>query len=188
MSDGVVPFQKARIHPTADVHPSARVSRGAVIWGNVGILADCVIGEDVSIGRGSEIGRGSVIGKGSRIGSGVFLPPHSKIGEYVFLGPHVVCTDDKFPKVQRVWDKAYTPLPPTIRDGAAIGAGVIILPGITIGIAARVAAGSIVTKDVPDYTAVRGGPARYLALPHDHEWNPLSQFEGPGAIYQRTAR
>jgi len=165
------------IHPKADVDPSAKLGDLTRVWANAGVLADCVIGNAVSIGRGAEIGRGSTIGDGSRIGWNCFLPPNSRIGKYVFMGPGVVCTDDRHPIVPRPWDKPYTPMPPTIGDGAAIGAGVVILPGIKIGIGARVAAASIVTRDVPNYCAVRGGPARFFDPPEG--WNPLAQKEHP---------
>jgi UDP-2-acetamido-3-amino-2,3-dideoxy-glucuronate N-acetyltransferase len=171
------PLAPARIHPKADVDPTAVVGRGSVVWANAGILAGVVIGRDVSIGRGCEIGRGSVIGDGSRIGWNTFLPPNSVVGTHVFLGPNVVCTDDRHPKVNRPWDKPYDARPPVIKDGAAVGAGVLLMPGVVIGVGARVAAGSIVTKDVPNYTAVRGGPARFFDPPK--EWDALQSVVHP---------
>lgn len=161
-----------RIHPKADVDPTATIGAGSVVWANAGILAAVVIGTDVSIGRGAEIGRGTTIGDGSRIGWNCFLPPNSKVGKHVFMGPGVICTDDRHPKVNRVWDAPYEALPPTIGDDAAIGAGVVLLPGVKIGVGARVAAASIVTKDVPNYCAVRGSPARFFDPPE--KWNPLA--------------
>lgn len=162
------------IHPQADVDPTAEVGDGTKIWACTGILYNTKIGKQVSVGRCSEIGHDSVIGDGTRIGYNVFLPNHSTVGEYVFIGPNVTFCDDRYPKVPRSWDKPYTALPPTIGDGAVIGAGCVILPGIKIGIGARIAAGSIVTKDVPNYCAVRGGPARFFDPPE--AWNPLVQL------------
>jgi maltose O-acetyltransferase len=100
------------------------------------------------------------------------------VGKNVFMGPGVICTDDKHPKIHRPGEPPYRAQPPIIGDDAAIGAAVIILPGIKIGVGARVAAGSIVTKDVPNYTCVRGGPAKFVDLPMDHEWNPLKLLGG----------
>jgi acetyltransferase-like isoleucine patch superfamily enzyme len=167
-----------KIHPKADVDPSAMIGEGSVVWANAGVLADVVIGKQVSIGRGAEIGRGSMIGDGTRIGWNCFLPPNSKVGKNVFMGPGVICTDDKHPKIHRPGEPPYRAQPPIIGDDAAIGAAVIILPGIKIGVGARVAAGSIVTKDVPNYACVRGGPAKFVDLPMDHEWNPLKLLGG----------
>jgi acetyltransferase-like isoleucine patch superfamily enzyme len=156
---------------SAVVHPTATV------WHFATILQKCVLEKDVMVGSGTELGRGTTVGEGSRIGAHVFFPSNSKIGKYVFVGPGTVCTDDKYPKVTRPWDKPYNAQPPVIGDGAAIGAGVILMPGVKIGIGARIAAGSIVTRDVPNYCAVRGGPARFFQPPE--EWNPLSQLGEP---------
>lgn len=167
-----------RIHPKADVDPSATIGEGTVIWANAGVLADCRIGAGVSIGRGAEVGRGSTVGDGSRIGWNVFLPPNSVVGKHVFIGPGVICTDDRHPKVAREWDPPYVARPPVIGDDAAIGAGAILMPGVRLGIGARVAAGSVVTKDVPNYAAVKGSPARFFDAPKG--WDPL-QATAPGS-------
>lgn len=160
------------IHPSADIHPSAVIGEGTNVWQGAAVMADCVIGKGCNIGRNVEIGRGSVIGDGTRIGTNTFLPPNSRIGKNVFLGPSVTCTDDRHPKVPKPGDPPYDARPPKIGHDAAIGAGVVLLPGISIGVGARVAAASVVTKDVPDYCAVRGGPARFFTPPA--EWDLLA--------------
>jgi UDP-2-acetamido-3-amino-2,3-dideoxy-glucuronate N-acetyltransferase len=151
------------------IDSSAIVGERTLAWHYSRILAKCVIGEDCSIGGGTEIGRGSQIGNRSRIGANVFLPPKSIIGEDVFVGPGVVCTDDKHP---RCGNSEYTAQPPTIKDGASIGAGAILLPGVVIGVNARVAAGAIVTKDVADGECVLGTPARPYDIPEPWKSNP----------------
>lgn len=169
--DAQVPWMN---HKTTHKHIESYIDRSAIVgertiaWHYSRILAKVVIGEDCSIGGGTEIGRGSRIGNRSRIGANVFLPPNSVIGEDVFVGPGVVCTDDKHP---RCGNSDYTAEPPTIHDGAAIGAGAILLPGVTIGRNARIAAGAIVTKDVADGECVLGTPARPYAMPSS--WSPL---------------
>lgn len=162
---GYPPRPLTAVHPMAEVDPSVTLGEGVRIWACVGVLRDTIIGHHVSIGRCSEIGHSCVIGDGTRIGYNVFLPNGSKVGRNVFIGPNVTFCDDKWPKVPNLGDPPYTALPPTIGDGASIGAGCVILPGVTIGVGARVAAGAIVTKDVPNYCAVRGGPARYFEPP-----------------------
>lgn len=140
-----------------------------MIWHFSVVLADVKIGQNVSIGSRCEIGRGSVIGDGTRIGSGTFLPPNSAIGQNVFIGPNVTFTDDRHPRIHEAGDEPYHAEPPRIEEGAAIGAGAVILPGVRIGKHARVAAGAIVTKDVIEYSMVRGPRARVHTMPREWE-------------------
>ncbi len=139
------------------IDPSARVADTAKVWHFAVILAGVRVGEDASIGSHSEVGRGSVVGERTRIGKGVFLPPNSNVGDDVFIGPGTVFTDDKYP---RAGNKDYNAQPPQIEDGASIGAGCVILPGIRIGKRAVIGAGSVVTSDVAAFTMVYGEPAR----------------------------
>jgi acetyltransferase-like isoleucine patch superfamily enzyme len=90
----------------------------------------------------------------------VFVPTHTIIGNRVFLGPHSVLTNDRYPPTGKPELRG-----PTIRDGAVIGANATILPGITIGESAVVAAGAVVTADVPPRTMAVGVPARIRDLP-----------------------
>lgn len=154
----------------AYIDPSAIILEGSIVWWYARVLQSVRIGKNVSIGGGTEIGRGSTIGDESRIGANVFLPPNSVIGERVFVGPGVVFTDDMHPFVRRTEDGPYEAKPPILEDGAAIGAGAVILPGIRIGRGALVAAGAIVTEDVPPNCMVRGLPARMVDIENDHPW------------------
>lgn len=151
------------------IDPSAVLADGAFVWWFAVILAGCRLGKRVMIGSRTELGFRCIIGDDTRIGSGVFLPPDSKIGERVFIGPNVTFTDDKLPKVNLPGDPPYSAQPPVIEDDAAIGAGAVILPGVTIGRGARVAAGAVVTSDVEPFSIVMGLPAREIALAGDRE-------------------
>ena len=142
------------------VDPSATVGEDCTIWHYAIVLQLVTIGKCCSIGSRCEVGRGTTIGDYSRIGSGTFLPANTKIGRYVFIGPNVTMTDDRYPRVPVPGDPKYDARPPVIEDGASIGAGAVILPGIHIGLGARVAAGAIVTHDVPSNGVVRSQPAR----------------------------
>jgi UDP-2-acetamido-3-amino-2,3-dideoxy-glucuronate N-acetyltransferase len=143
------------------VDPKADVPWETLIWHFAVILAWAKIGSNVSIGAMSEIGRSCVIGDRCRISRGVFLPSQTIVGSNVFIGPGATFTDDKYP---RVLDRGetYNAEPPTIEDGANIGAGAVILPGVRIGAGALIGAGAVVTDDVPPKAVVVGMPAREL--------------------------
>lgn len=141
------------------VHPTATIGGGSILWHFSLILADVRIGADVSVGSVVEIGARSTIGDRSRISRGVFLPNASIVGERVFIGPNVTFTDDRFPQVLEP-GQSYVAEPPVIEDGAMIGAGAVICPGVRIGRGALIAAGSIISTDVPPFTQMRGEPAR----------------------------
>ena len=145
---------------TTFIDASSRIGPRTVIWHFAVILANVVIGADCSIGSGTEIGRGSTIGDLTRISAHVFLPSNSRIGQQVFIGPGVICTDDRYPCARERGEPPYVAQPPTIEDGAIIGAGSVILPGVVIGHHAFVGAGAIVTQNVPSGILVRGEAAR----------------------------
>jgi len=139
------------------IDPTATVGEGTRVWHFATILQDVVIGKDCNIGSHAEIGRGCKLGDRVRISSGVFLPPNSVIGNDVFIGPGAIFTDDKFP---RAGNTSYRAQPPTIEDGASVGAGAVVLPGVVIRSKSLVGAGSVVTHEVTASSVVRGEPAR----------------------------
>lgn len=116
---------------------------------NVTIKRDSVIGSCVFIGCGTHIGNRV------RIQHGAFVARGSVIEDDVFIGPNATLTDDKYPRA----GGQYTPCPPILKTGCSIGAGAIILPGVTIGEKALVGAGAVVTDDVPSNAVVYGVPA-----------------------------
>ncbi len=120
------------------------------------------IGDYVLVGTGTVIDGQVSIGDYVSIQTGVYIPTDTTIGSYVFIGPCAVLTNDKYPLRQRA---SYQSLGPTICDHATIGANATILPGVVIGEGAMVAAGSVVTKDVPPWTLAVGSPARIQPLP-----------------------
>ena len=88
-----------------------------------------------------------------------------RVGDDVFIGPNVTFTNDKFPRSKAYPDQF---LQTKIENGASIGGGAVILPGVTIGIGAMVGAGAVVTKSVPPYAIVTGSPARITGYVESH--------------------
>ena len=142
-------------------HIGADVSLGigTIIWSFVVVEDSVTIGEDCVIGTHTFIGKGTVIGDRTRIQTGVFIPRNTIIENDVFIGPRATLTDDKHPRVN---NPAYHPQPPVIREWASIGAGAVILPGVTIGSGAMIGAGAVVTRDVAATVTAVGMPARAL--------------------------
>lgn len=139
------------------IDPTVKQGKNVRVWQFATVLKDVVLEDNVQVGACAEIGRGSVVGEGTRIGHGVFLPPNSRVGKNCFIGPSVTFTDDKNPVCGNA---EYHAQPPTMEDWSSIGAGAVILPGVTIGEHALVGAGAVVTKDVPPHAIVKGNPAR----------------------------
>lgn len=122
-------------------------------------IYNSTIGDNTKIASFVEIG-GATIGESCKIEAYSFIPPGTTIGNRVFIGPHVCICNDKHPSAVGEWHMC----PVTIEDDASIGAGSVILPGVTIGKGAFVAAGSIVSHNVPAYCKVKGNPARIYEL------------------------
>jgi Carbonic anhydrases/acetyltransferases, isoleucine patch superfamily len=155
------------------------VSTGAIVFAGTRIGArvilgdqSCVrervtIGDDVVIGRGSLVENDTTIGALTKIQADAYITAYSTLEEDVFIAPCVVTTNDNF--MGRTEKRHALIKGPTIRRGARIGGGAILLPGIEIGEEAFVGAGAVVTKDVPARKLVVGNPARVLRDVPDEE-------------------
>ena len=119
-------------------------------------LYECEIGEGTKIGTFVEIGRGVVIGRQCKIESHAFIPEGVRIGNFVFIGPGAIFCNVKYPMTGEKYH--FT----TVRDGAVVGAGAVILPGLVIGEKAIIGAGAVVTKNVDSGITVIGNPAMPL--------------------------
>lgn len=142
------------------IFPEARLvaeNPSLKVWMPCNIYPTADIGKDVSIGMFSEVGNNVIIGDRVRIGAGCFIPEGVIIEDDVWIGPHCIFSNDKYPPSSKdQWQKTL------VKKGARIGAGVCVLPGITIGENALVGMGSVVTKDVKDYGIWAGNPAKSL--------------------------
>lgn len=149
----------------AHVAKSARVAKSAYVWDHAQIRDGCFIGERVIIGRGAYIGIGVVIGDESKVQNGAQIYEPAEIGQGAFIGPGVILTNDRFPRavtpsMMQKSAEDWIPVGVKVLDGASIGAGAVCVAPVTIGRWAMVAAGSVVTRDVPEHALVVGNPAR----------------------------
>lgn len=154
-----------RIHPTAEVSSRAQIGEGTSIWNQAQVREDVVIGENCILSKDVYVDFGVVIGSNVKVQNGVSVYHGVTIEDGVFVGPHVCFTNDKYPRAVNPdgslkggadWEVSEI----LIRYGAALGARSVILPGVTVGKWAMIAAGAVVTRDVPDYGLVLGHPAR----------------------------
>ena len=145
------------IHPTAVVDPQAEIGPGTRVWINVQVREGARIGADCILSKDVYIDHGVTIGSGCKIQNGVSVYHGVTIEDEVFIGPNACFTNDKVPRANNADWKVTATL---IRRGASIGANATIVCGVDIGEYAMIAAGSVVTKDVPAYALVMGNPAR----------------------------
>ena len=151
---------KATIHPLADVQSKA-IGEGTRIWQFAVVLVGASIGRDCNICAHTFIENDVEVGNNVTIKCGVQLWDGIRVGNDVFIGPNVTFCNDLYPR-SGVRDSRRKLLNTSIEDGASIGAGAVILPGITIGRNAMIGAGAVVTKDVRSCATVVGNPAKEI--------------------------
>ncbi len=154
----------AVIRSYAIIYGDVTIGRGLRTGHHALVREQTVIGDFVLVGSSVIIDGHVTIGDYVSLQSRVYIPTHAVIGDYVFIGPAAALTNDKYPLRQR---QSYRPQGPILEDHVTIGANATLLPGVRIGEGAMVAAGAVVTKDVPAWSLAVGAPARILPLP-DH--------------------
>ena len=155
-----VPGTDVYVHPSAHVAPGARLGAGTRVWINVQVREQAVVGERCILSKDVYIDHAVRVGDGCKIQNGVSVYHGVTLENDVFVGPYATFTNDRVP---RAFNAEWQITPTLVRTGASIGANATILCGVTIGEYAMVAAGSMVTRDVPAYTLVMGNPARPVA-------------------------
>lgn len=151
------------VHNTSVVDDGARIGRGTKIWFFSHIRATSEIGEDCHIGQNVYIDDYVKVGNGCKIQNNVSVYDGVEIEDKVFIGPSVVFTNDINPRA--FIKKGHEKYKETrVCEGATIGANATIVCGNTIGRYAMVAAGSVVTKDVPEFALVAGVPASVVGM------------------------
>lgn len=147
------------VDSTALVESGAKIGKGTKIWHHSHLM-NCQVGQNCSFGQGVYVGKGVIMGDNCRVQNNVNIYSGVVCESGVFLGPNCTTTNDKNPRAE--FSKGGKYLKTLIRQGASVGAGAIILPGVTLGCYCLVGAGSVVTKDVPDYAIVVGNPAQVV--------------------------
>ena len=157
----------ARVHPTADLEADVQVGPGTAIWHRAQIRRGARIGAECIVGRDAFIDEGVRIGNRVKIQNAALVYHGVTVEDGVFIGPNAILTNDRYPRaittsgdLARAEDWEVAPI--TLRTGASIGAGAVVVAGVDVGRFAMVGAGAVVTKSVPDHALVVGNPARRL--------------------------
>lgn len=174
MSDSVQ--QPPIIHETAVVDEGATIGAGTRIWHFSHVLSGAVIGERCSFGQNTMVSAGAYIGNNVKVQNNVAIYEGTVVEDDVFLGPSCVLTNVSNPRSQVVRRSLYETT--TLRRGTTIGANATIVCGVTLGRYSFVAAGAVVTRDIPDYGFVAGVPAKQRGWMSRHG-HPL-RFDGDG--------
>jgi acetyltransferase-like isoleucine patch superfamily enzyme len=174
------------IHPSAEVSPKAQIGEGTRIWHQVQVREGVVIGKNCIVGKNAYIDFEVKIGDNVKIQNNALLYHGLTVEDGVFIGPAACLTNDVFPRAitpdgQLKGNDDWEVGPIVLKYGSSIGAGAVVLPNVTVGRFALVAAGAVVTRSVPDHGLVMGTPARLvgyackcgrrLAMQEDGEWH-----------------
>jgi UDP-2-acetamido-3-amino-2,3-dideoxy-glucuronate N-acetyltransferase len=145
------------VHPTAIIDNKAILGRGTKVWHFVHVMEGAKIGKKCVLANYVYVGRGVTIGNGVKLENRATVYEGVEIEDNVFVGPHVTFTNDPIP---RSFNTDWKILKTLVKEGASIGAGAVIVCGLTIGEYALIGAGSVVTEDMPSHALAYGNPAR----------------------------
>src|SRR3989344_3106192 len=147
------------IHPTAEVSPKAKIGAGSKIWNHAQVREDTELGKNCVLSKNVYIDKGVKIGDGCKIQNNVSIYYPCIIDDDVFIGPSVTFTNDMYPRAF-IWSTERISSPTKIKKGASVGANATLICGITLGEYCMIAAGSVVTKDVPAHALIMGVPGK----------------------------
>lgn len=145
------------VHETAVVDTDVQIGTGSKIWHFSHIMSHCLLGDNCILGQNVFLGDAVIVGSGVKIQNNVSVYSGVEIEDDVFLGPSMVFTNVNAPR-SFIEQKNYART--LVKKGASIGANATIVCGNTIGAYAFIGAGSVVTREVPDFAFIYGVPAR----------------------------
>jgi acetyltransferase-like isoleucine patch superfamily enzyme len=156
-----------RVVASADVSLEASIGDGSSIWHLAQVREGAVLGRNTIVGRGAYIGTGVIVGDNCKIQNYALVYEPARLADGVFIGPAVVLTNDTYPRAVNPDGSPksaddWEPVGVTIGAGASIGARAVCVAPVRIGAWSTVAAGSVVVKDVADFSLVAGVPARRI--------------------------
>lgn len=157
--------EPARVAGSADVDERATVGPGARIWHLAQVREDAVVGRDCTIGRGAYVGPGVRLGDNVKLQNYALVYEPAELADGVFIGPAAVLTNDEYPRAVTPDGRLkggddWTAVGVLVGEGASIGARAVCVAPVRIGRWALVAAGAVVTRNVPDFALMVGVPAR----------------------------
>ena len=150
-------MNKAYVHPTAVVEKTAEIGDGTRVWHFVHVREDAEIGRECVLGYSVYVGKEVKIGNRVKLENRATVYQGVKIEDDVFVGPHVTFTNDPYPRSHSTDWKI---VPTLVKKGASIGAGAVIICGVTIGEYAMIGAGSVVTRAIPPQAMAYGNPVK----------------------------
>ncbi len=175
--DRITQLEGVHIHESAYVDAPCSIGEGTKIWHFCHIQKNTKIGQNCVFGQNVNVGNHVIIGNKVKVQNNVSIYTGCELEDEVFLGPSCVLTNVTNPRSQVNRQSLYEKT--LFRRGCSIGANATIVCGITIGRYAFVAAGSVVTKDVPDYALMMGNPARQKGWMSRHGL-PLTEKDANG--------